>query len=394
MGPPRGGFGDGGFGGGGRTPNPYAPSGGTGWGGGRTPNPYVTGGGKTPAWGSSKTPNPYTEGGRTPFSTSSQTPNPYAQEGGRTPAWGSARTPNPYAAKSGSGGTGSGWGGATPAWGGATPKPTSWNESSSVPANNGANNGWASPGPASGGWGESSWVSRMKLMSIHRPIYYQQSAPTPAFGAPTPAASAPTPGGPGYGSTVYNAQTPAGLFTGRSDMPAETPAAYPPHERTGKTAFSERCSAYVFFRQQFTRLCFPDLDKNWLVDPAYTANKIGMMIKIRGTRGDSAGFPEWDHGKHEGKEGKLQGVLDTGSDYIPRTATLLMEDRESLTVPILYLVPVPPTQVRNKVVALDGRYKGQIVTVRDMMLDSCLVTHDDSMYDDLTHDRMCLYSDR
>ena len=135
-----------------------------------------------------------------------------------------------------------------------------------------------------------------------------------------------------------------------------------------------------------------DLDKNWLVDPAYAANKIGMMVKIRGTRGDSAGFPEWDHGKHESKEGKLQGVLDTGSDYIPRTATLLMDDRESLTVPIIYLVPVPPTQVRNKVVALDGRYKGQIVTVRDMMHDSCLVTHDDSMYDDLTHDRMCLYS--
>ncbi|KAH9974005.1 hypothetical protein BGW80DRAFT_197729 [Lactifluus volemus] len=164
------------------------------------------------------------------------------------------------------------------------------------------------------------------------------------------------------------------MFTGRTDMPAETPAAYPPHERTGKTAFK--------------------LDKNWLIDPAYAAHKIGMMVKIRGTRGDSTGFPEWDDGNSEGREGKLQGVFDSGSDYMTRTATLLMDDRESLTVPIIYLVPVPPTQVRNKVMALDGRYKGQIVTVRDMMLDSCLVTHDDSMFDDLTHDRMCLYSDR
>ena len=139
---------------------------------------------------------------------------------------------------------------------------------------------------------------------------------------------------------------------------------------------------------------FSELDKNWLVDPAYANNKVGMMVKIRGSRGDSAGFPEWDHGKHEDKEGKLQGVLDTGSDYIPRTGTLLMDDLESLTVPIIYLVPLPPRLVRDKVVALDGRYKGQIVTVRDMMHDSCLVTHDDSMYDDLTHDRMCLYSDR
>jgi len=238
MGPPRGSFGDGGFGGsGGRTPNPYAPSGSGGWGGGRTPNPYAAGGGKTPAWGSSKTPNPYNEGGRTPFNASSQTPNPYAQEGGRTPGWGSsARTPNPYASANRNSGSGSGWGGATPAWGGATPKPTSWNESSSAPANN----GWVSPAPpTSGGWSETTWVSPpgigVKFIDI---LKARQSAPTPAFGAPTPA-SAPTPGGPGYGATMYNAQTPAGMFTSRSDMPAETPAAYPPHERTGKTAFSK-----------------------------------------------------------------------------------------------------------------------------------------------------------
>ena len=238
MGPPRGGFGDGGFGGGfgssgGRTPNPYATSGSGGWGGGRTPNPYA-GGGKTPAWSSSKTPNP--EGGRTPFNTSSQTPNPYAQDGGRTPGWGpSARTPNPYTT-SNKGSAGSGWGGATPGWGGATPKPPSSSaiDSSSAPSNN----GWASPGPpSSGGWGgESSWVSLLNVPCDHSLL--QQSAPTPAFGAPTPA-SAPTPGGPGYGSTVYNAQTPVGMFPNRADMPAETPAAYPPHERTGKTAFSK-----------------------------------------------------------------------------------------------------------------------------------------------------------
>jgi len=120
-----------------------------------------------------------------------------------------------------------------------------------------------------------------------------------------------------------------------------------------------------------------------------------MVVKIRGSRGDSANLGEWDNGTHEGKEGKVLGVFDSGSEHIERTATLRMDDGESLTVPITYLVPVPPTQVPNtiKVVALDGRYKGKVVTVRDMMLDSCLVTDDDSMYDDLTHDRMCLYSE-
>ena len=117
-----------------------------------------------------------------------------------------------------------------------------------------------------------------------------------------------------------------------------------------------------------------------------------MTVKLRGTRGDSANLLEWHEGKYEGKEGNVTGVLDTGSEVLQRMATLRMEEGELLSVPIIYLVPVPPTQVRNKVVALDGRYKGKVVTVRDMMLDSCLVTDDDSMYDDLTHDRMCLYS--
>ncbi len=180
------------------------------------------------------------------------------------------------------------------------------------------------------------------------------------------------------------------MFPNRADMPAETPAAYPPHERTGKTAFS-KLWGYVFSYTPGLRVMFSELDRFWLVDPAYASHKIGLVVKIRGSRGDSANLLEWDHGKYEDKEGKVLGVLDTGSDFIPRTATLQMDEGESLTVPIIYLVPVRPTQVRNKVVALDGRYKGKVVTVRDMMLDSCLVTDDDSMYDDLTHDRMCLY---
>ena len=116
------------------------------------------------------------------------------------------------------------------------------------------------------------------------------------------------------------------------------------------------------------------------------------MVKLRGTRGDSANLAEWDYGKYEGKEGRVLGVFDSGRDHVERTASLQMDEGESLIVPIIYLVPVPPAQVPNTVVALDGRYKGKIVTVRDMMLDSCLVTDDDSMYDDLTHDRMCLFT--
>ena len=132
-----------------------------------------------------------------------------------------------------------------------------------------------------------------------------------------------------------------------------------------------------------------ELDKFWLVNSAYAPHKIGMVVKLRGTRGDSANLPEWDHGQHESKEGKVLGVLDTMSDFIPRTATLQMDKGESITVPIVRLVPVPPTQV---MVALDEQYKGKVVIVRDMVLDSCLVTDDDAMFDVLTHDRMCLHA--
>jgi len=134
----------------------------------------------------------------------------------------------------------------------------------------------------------------------------------------------------------------------------------------------------VQYSQQITWGTFSELDKNWLVDPAYATNQAGL--KIQGSRGDSEGFDIWDNGMHEGKEGKLKSVFDTGSDHILRTANLLIDDLE-LTVPIIYLVPTPPRQVRDKVVALDGRYKGQIASVRDMMHDSCLVTIDDSIYD-------------
>jgi hypothetical protein len=138
-------------------------------------------------------------GNRILFNTSSQTPNPCVQEGERTPGWGSsAWTPNPYAAANKISGTGSGWGGAK----------TVLLEREFVRASN----WWASPGPpASGGWDESSWVSPLKSMPTHTPTQSQQSTPTPTFGAPTPA-SAPTPGGPGYGATMYNAQTPRGYL--------------------------------------------------------------------------------------------------------------------------------------------------------------------------------------
>ena len=70
-----------------------------------------------------------------------------------------------------------------------------------------------------------------------------------------------------------------------------------------------------------------------------------------------------------------------------------MDQGESITVPNVYLVPVPPTKVSNKVVTLDEQYKGKVVIVRDMALDSCLVTDDDStMFDVLPHDRMCLHA--
>ncbi len=62
---------------------------------------------------------------------------------------------------------------------------------------------------------------------------------------------------------MYNAQTPVGMgmFTSRSDMPAETPAAYPPHERTGKTAFSKsHTSLFLLYTINKKKTC---VYQNW-----------------------------------------------------------------------------------------------------------------------------------
>ncbi|KAI6046265.1 hypothetical protein EDC04DRAFT_2887945 [Pisolithus marmoratus] len=192
-----------------RTPNPYGQASGgrtPAWGGGgRTPNPYATGDGKTPAWNAgSRTPNPFGDGGKTPaWNASSRTPNPYG-DGGKTPAWNaSSRTPNPY----GSNDSGSAWNAND---GGRTPRP-----------------GWGSGGWDTGdaGWGNASPTRPAETETWTAPT--PAAAPTPGFlPAQTPGAwnSAPTPLPTGFSGLeqrsnvgIHSAPTPAVLCTDEDD---------------------------------------------------------------------------------------------------------------------------------------------------------------------------------
>ncbi|KDQ56765.1 hypothetical protein JAAARDRAFT_36254 [Jaapia argillacea MUCL 33604] len=338
----------GGLGGGGagpgRTPQWSQPGGRTpGWGAaqGRTPNPYA-GDGKTPAWNaSSRTPNPYAlDGGKTPaWNASSRTPNPYAQDGGRTPAWNaSSRTPNPYAA----GGSAGGWGNATPrgagGWGGATPRQPAW--------------GGATPSrSAGGGWGsgQDSWGENADSWQA------AHSAATPAA-APTPA-NAPTPGLPTYQSV----KTP-----GWDDVTAPTPGASGFDETSNETSF--------------------EVPKDWLLDPTLPPKK-GMFVKIQGSRGPKP----WFKGEKEGLRGVVD-IVQQGSDYFASTAMIWFPDSSTdpLTVPVEYLVPVPPERVGNRVMGLDGEHKGETLTTVDVDGDIWNCTAGNTVYHYITGDRLVL----
>ncbi|KAI0311407.1 hypothetical protein OF83DRAFT_1271398 [Amylostereum chailletii] len=356
-------------------PNPYAQSNRTpAWGGsGRTPNPYADGSGKTPAWnGSSRTPNPYAQqdGGRTPaWNAGSKTPNPYASENAGS-AWAtSSRTPNPYA--SGGGGSSGGWGGATPnpnnaGWN--SPKPPSNSAWGTSPAQGrdggfgGATPGRPSANPTWGGATPGRWGGQWDEGGM--------SAPTPGgWGAPTPAATAPTPAAGGYGG--FSAKTPAGIYAGWGESSAETPAVSASFEPIN-TSF--------------------ELSKNWLGEDAFRAHRAGMRVRVLGTRGD-VGFMEWDRGLMEGKEGIVLSVLnpDSGLTATANVRFGTKESPESRVVPIMYLVPVPPSRPHGQCVALDGKYKGAILKLREKGMGTWLVTVDESRFEDIPEDRLVSY---
>ncbi|KAI5117912.1 hypothetical protein M0805_003604 [Coniferiporia weirii] len=322
MGPPSG------FGGGGRTPNPYMSGGKTpAWGGGRTPNPYASGeSSRTPGWGA-RTPNPYAaDSGKTPawnasartpaWNTASRTPNPYAADGGRTPAWNAgaktpAYVPNTQASNSWNGGA------ASPQWQPTTSTSTSW----------------------AGGdtWGETF------------------SAPTP-YSAQTPAASAPTPWEDGGFSAAW--------------PPADTPAYHNPFPHTPAASADTPFPGPNDSTYRSNERVVDDISTWWKLGRTYTDR---MIVDITGTNIPGR---EWLEGKLEDKQAVVVSVLDMNKDELSVALVHVLPDKSGEhRVPVQYLAPHPP-ELGDHCVVLAGEFKGlrgavsEVVDGRSILLHS------------------------
>lgn len=105
---------------------------------------------------------------------------------------------------------------------------------------------------------------------------------------------------------------------------------------------------------------------------------------------------DWWGGELEGVRGHIRGVLRLHTPD-SSTATFAPTDEtdikhEQIAVPIVYLAPLPPEGPKEKVVALDGNYKGRVVVVREWAEDKCVVSFDGIIFDMETDKLARLYS--
>lgn len=104
----------------------------------------------------------------------------------------------------------------------------------------------------------------------------------------------------------------------------------------------------------------------WLLEPAFAS--LHFIVEVKGTR-----LTGYRDGEYEGKRGPIAPVLNTA---VGATTSVYLEDvgPEGLTMPIEYLVPVPPWTVKKKVAVLSGSQKGRVFYVRKYDESQCVVS--------------------
>lgn len=109
------------------------------------------------------------------------------------------------------------------------------------------------------------------------------------------------------------------------------------------------------------------LDRHWLKDKTISnpARGRGLVVEFRGLKSNQSGW--WAKADElEGVRGTVLAVMDMGGAYIP-TATVLLKGgagKEEPSVPLDLLVPVHPSFAEEAAVPLDGRDKGELVSIR------------------------------
>ena len=176
---------------------------------------------------------------------------------------------------------------------------------------------------------------------------------------------------------------PLKLLEGQDRMTTHTARLVSHHSNTFGLASMVACLLNFFVSLE--------LDKNWLTDPSIIVHaKRGMVVQLKGTRGDG-GMPNWSDGAYEGQTGTVESVTDSQSEHLSTVAVIQMDKSPSqtLTVPVQYLVPVPPNGKGDEIVALDGKFKGHRLKVMERGV-GWVVSVDGGNYDDIPDGRCVL----
>ena len=111
----------------------------------------------------------------------------------------------------------------------------------------------------------------------------------------------------------------------------------------------------------------------WLFDPAVVGKQ--CYVQVKQTR--ESGYRKGDY---EGRCGYVISVSDPRSALetsLEREANVQFDgdDKTEITAfPVRYLVPVPPSNLKDLVLALDGSKKGQMLVVEGISGAYCVVS--------------------
>ncbi|ETW74607.1 hypothetical protein HETIRDRAFT_423289 [Heterobasidion irregulare TC 32-1] len=183
-------------------------------------------------------------------------------------------------------------------------------------------------------------------------------------------------------SSRFNGPQQAGLravsmsLTGSVEWPPKRERAFSvaDHGYANRTSFANNDpvsrgtgeEAHNGLSQDFSDKKPPELSPLWLTDPSL-GDRRGCVVRINGTRG------AWWDGEKEGIQGVIEGIQDARSAQMPSTATVRLDqpakssskyqvkdELQVLTVPVQYLVPVPPTKPASAMMLM-GKWRGTAV---------------------------------
>jgi hypothetical protein len=144
------------------------------------------------------------------------------------------------------------------------------------------------------------------------------------------------------------------------------------------------------------------LPNDWLTDPSLNHLTNGTQTKERyiNVIFNGTNITNYRDGVMEKKTARVISVLNPsqhGMTTIEATATVAVDDspnEPNMTVPVKYLKPVIPQDgyTYTQVVALAGRFKGELLRLRDYGEEQCSVSNTDELYDEVPTSKLATLS--